>query len=146
MFPNCFQNYAGNPKNFICRNCNCYPHLFRCCSTIKFILLFSTTNYLALKNLSVALLNHFIHCSVFTVQTRRSKLHSLRFQLTLKVSYRFVASPLQNESASLGFVLSGTGTLFYFFQPRLKPDFKVQLSLGFEIHIQLWWRITGSNR
>ena len=50
----------------VSQNCNCYPHLFRCCSTIKYH--FFPSNF-RLKDLSVALqitFNSF--CSVFKVQ------------------------------------------------------------------------------
>ena len=46
-------------------NCNCYPHLFRCCSTIKITFFCAISG----TDLSVALLHFVIHCSVFKVQS-----------------------------------------------------------------------------
>ena len=67
-------------KNFICRNCNCYPHLFRCCSTIKISCYFPQPISRFMKNLSVALL--FLH-TLFSFQgaARRKKLRFTRFGL-----------------------------------------------------------------
>ena len=46
-------------------NCNCYPHLFRCCSTIKITFFCAISG----TDLSVALLHFVIHCSVFKVHS-----------------------------------------------------------------------------
>ena len=56
-----FVNYAGLTD----WNCNCYPHLFRCCSTIKITLRFPCP--FRHRNLSVALL-HFVFITLFSFQ------------------------------------------------------------------------------
>ena len=51
----------------VSQNCNCYPHLFRCCSTIKITFTFSV-----LFSTETSLLPYFTlfssHCSVFKVR------------------------------------------------------------------------------
>ena len=70
-------NYAGLTDLW---NCNCYPHLFRCCSTIKITFTFSV-----LFSTETSLLPYFTlfssHCSVFKVRSSSFKARLKRLKL-----------------------------------------------------------------
>ena len=102
-----FVNYAGLTDLW---NCNCYPHLFRCCSTIKITFTFSV-----LFSTETSLLPYFTlfssHCSVFKVRSSSFKARLKR--LTLK---RF--NPISNWLVEI----SGIEPLTSCLQGRRSPS------------------------